>query len=62
VSSQSLEAGKSLLLVLQLLLDKFLNQLFQLALARLRNQRLLEQNLIDESVYISLMSEIEEVN
>ena len=55
VSSQHLEQFEVLLLVLTLLLNEFLDQLFQLRFARVWDQRLLEENLVDESVDVRSM-------
>ena len=52
VSSQHLEQFEVLLLVLTLLLNEFLDQLFQLRFARVWDQRLLKENLVNESVDI----------
>ena len=50
VRSQHFEKPEALVLVLLLLLDQLLNQLLQLRLASLRDQRLLQQNLVDQPV------------
>ena len=52
VRAQHFEQAEALLLVLLLLLNKFFDQLLQLGLARLRDQRLFEQNLVNEAVDI----------
>ena len=52
MSPQYLEAGKSLILILQLLLDQLFDQDFELRLFGLGNEGLLQQDLIDQSIYI----------
>lgn len=47
MSSQHLEKTELLLLVLLLLFDQFLNELFKLRLSGLRDKGLFQKNLID---------------
>ena len=53
VCSQHLEEAEALHLILLLLLDKLLDELLELRLACLRDERLLEQNLIDQAINVS---------
>ena len=53
MSSEDFEQTELLLLIFLLLFDEFLNELLQLGLTGLRDQRLLEQDLINKSVDIS---------
>jgi len=50
--SEHFEQGEALLLVFLLLRDQGLNKFLQLGLLRLRYQRFLEQNLIDQAVNV----------
>jgi len=59
VRSQHFEKTEALVLVLLLLLDQLLNQFFQLRLASLRDQRLLQQNLVDQPVNVRLEGQVQ---
>ena len=50
VRSEHFEQGELLIHVLLLFLNQCLNEFFELGLARLRNQGLLQQNLVDQSI------------
>ena len=56
MGSQSLKQFKSLVLVLLLFVNQTFNHLLQLGLARLRDEWLLKQNLVYQSVYIGTIS------
>ena len=51
--AKSLEQAEVLLLVLLLLLNELLDELLELRLARFINERLLEQDLFNETVDVS---------
>jgi hypothetical protein len=53
MSSQHLEKTELLLLVLLLFFDQFLNELFKLRLAGLRDKGLFEKNLVNQAIDIS---------
>ena len=53
MSSEHFEKTESLLLIFLLLLDQFFDKLFELGFASFRDERLLEKNLVDESINIS---------
>ena len=50
---QHFEQTEALLLILLLLLDQLLDKLLELRFARLRDQRLLKQYLVDQAINVS---------
>ena len=53
MSSEHFEKTEALLLIFLLLLDQFFNKLLELGFASFRDERLLEKNLVDESINVS---------
>ena len=56
MGSEGLEEFESLVFVLGLFMDETFDDLLQLGLARLRDKRLLEKNLVYQSVYVGTIS------
>ena len=55
--SQHFEQAEALLLILLLLLNQLLDELLELRLARLRDQWLFKQDLVDQAVDVSSVQE-----